>query len=212
MGHLRGQLSDDAPAARIRGLPRRDPRRLADANGLALDYVVDIGRSHLCSNPRRGEMFNKSRVESHSAAGERRMGAPTGDARSMESARRSAARWSSCGADARSDVRPGAHRVLGDRRLAMPATAAHPGCSTRAGPMRPGGRLGHQVAKHTTNGEIGWNAHPCLQRKRGAGATAGQRTGGPGAIWHADGCSRAVRNRCPRRDPADYRLSTALRP
>jgi salicylate hydroxylase len=99
-----------------------------------------------------------------------------------------------------------------DRRLALTGDAAHPMLQYLAQgacqALEDADCLATQVAKHTTTGEIGWDAALRTYNDTRARRTAQvQRTVRSwGGLWHADGMLRAVRNALLHdREPADYR-------
>jgi 3-hydroxybenzoate 6-monooxygenase len=218
---LRGQLSADAPVSSnyvaYRGaIPIDDVR---DVRGLALnDVVVYIGtRCHFVQYPlRRGEMFNQVAVfESPAAvAGETVWGSPE----ELDAA------FASACEEIRSALpflwRNRCWRMYDreplecwlDRRLALTGDAAHPMLQYLAQgacqALEDADCLATQVAKHTTAGEIGWDAalraYNSMRARRTAQVQRTVRSWGD--LWHADGLLRAVRNELFRdRDPADYR-------
>ena len=219
---LRSQLSVDAPVSSnyvaYRGAIPIDEVR--DAKGLALDDVVAyIGpRCHFVQYPlRRGEMFNQVAVfESPTAvSGETDWGTPD---------ELDAAFASTC-EEARSALpflwRDRCWRMYDrepierwvDRRLVLTGDAAHPMLQYLAQgacqALEDADCLATQVAKHTTTGEIGWDAALRVYNDMRARHTAQVQctVRSWGDLWHADGLLRAVRNALLRdRDPADYRF------
>jgi len=218
---LRGQLSADVPVSSnyvaYRGaIPIDDVR---DAQGLALDDVVAyIGpRCHFVQySLRRGEMFNQVAVfESPMAvAGEAGWGTPD----ELDAAFASACE-EVCSALPflwrdrcwRMYDREPLERWV-DRRLALTGDAAHPMLQYLAQgacqALEDADCLATQITKHSTNGEIRWDAALRAYNDTRARRTAQvQRTARAwGDLWHADGMLRAVRNALLRdRDPSDYR-------
>jgi 3-hydroxybenzoate 6-monooxygenase len=218
---LRGQLSADVPVSSnyvaYRGaIPLDDVR---DVPGLALDDVVAyLGpRCHFVQySLRRGEMFNQVAVfESPMAvAGEADWGTPdeldAAFARACDEVR-SALPFLWRDRCWRMYDREPIKRWV-DQRLALTGDAAHPMLQYLAQgacqALEDAGCLATQITKHTTNGEIDWDAALRAYNDTRARRTAQvQRTARSwGDLWHADGMLRAVRNALLRdRDPADYR-------
>jgi len=218
---LRGQLSADAPVSShyvaYRGaIPIDDVR---DAKGLAPDDIVAyIGPCcHFVQySLRRGEVFNQVAVfESPSAvAGAADWGTPdeldAAFAKACEEVR-SALPFLWRDRCWRMYDREPIERWV-DRRLALTGDAAHPMLQYLAQgacqALEDADCLATQVAKHTLDGEIEWDAAlRAYNNTRARRAAQVQRTVRFwGDLWHADGLLRAVRNALLRdRDPADYR-------